>query len=304
MKGNFNKILDDVTAPWEGGKVNDPVDPGGKTNAGITQSVYDADRTARGVAKQDVYLMSDTERRSIYERGYWNAAHCDEWQWGVDASVFDWSVNSGVSRGVKKLQTLLASVAGYSGKIDGWVGVKTIAAAKEATSTLDRTVDVIRRYNEMRTTFVRGIGTFWRFGKGWINRITDVTAKSVAMAVYGFGLDATAASARLEQEAAKADQTARDNAATAGGAATTGTATAGGGGAYSVPHGVSTGEYTVLYIVLAVVIVSGIVYLVARNRKNVNNSLADSYKRQAATEREKINGTASDTGDGRIPSPA
>ncbi len=50
---------------WEGGYVNHPADPGGATNRGVTQKVYDAWRAKQGQAAQDVRQWSDAEMRSI-----------------------------------------------------------------------------------------------------------------------------------------------------------------------------------------------------------------------------------------------
>lgn len=285
MKGNYDNVLDTIVAPWEHGNVDDPIDPGGRTKDGVTQSVYNAWRTKEGQPHQDVYLMADSERRSIFKTGYWDAAHCDEWRIGADASIMDWSVNSGVSRGIKKLQTLLAETSGYTGKVDGWVGVKTIAAATEACSTLDGTVNLIRRYNEMRTTFVKSLSTFWHFGKGWINRITDVTAKSVAMAVRGFGVDPAP---RLEQEAARADQRASENSATMAGAGMVGGSTGGGGLAYGTPDAAASGHTTIMIIALVILIATAAVVVIMRGRHKVNTAFAESFKREAAAERAKV----------------
>ena len=56
---------------WEGGFVHHPDDPGGATNQGVTQRVYDAWRAGEGLGQRSVRLIDDDEVRAIYETGYW-----------------------------------------------------------------------------------------------------------------------------------------------------------------------------------------------------------------------------------------
>ena len=61
---------------WEGGYVNHPADPGGATNKGVTQKVYDAWRGAKGLAARDVRQLEEAELQAIYEGGYWVPPKC------------------------------------------------------------------------------------------------------------------------------------------------------------------------------------------------------------------------------------
>src|SRR3954469_9591146 len=56
---------------WEGGFVDHPDDPGGRTNCGVTQNVYDAWRARQGSPQQDVKLIADAEVHAIYASDYW-----------------------------------------------------------------------------------------------------------------------------------------------------------------------------------------------------------------------------------------
>ena len=62
---NVDTLIDAVLRR-EGGYVNHPADPGGATNKGVTQAVYNAWRKARKQAAQSVKLISDTEVAAIY----------------------------------------------------------------------------------------------------------------------------------------------------------------------------------------------------------------------------------------------
>lgn len=150
------EICHPVTAGWEGGWSNHPDDPGGATMYGVIQTVYDAYRVSLKLAKQSVAKITKAEALDIFRKNYWNAAGCDTLFPGVDLAVYDASVNSGVSRGRK---WLLASV----GDNDHSKTVQKICKA--------------------RLSFLNALKTFKTFGKGWTNRVVDIEAKGVKMAL-------------------------------------------------------------------------------------------------------------------------
>lgn len=102
-------------ARWEGGKVDNPNDPGGRTNKGVTQRVYDLWRERQGLAKRDVFEIEDAEAHAIYERDYWKAAACDTLAWPLSLVQFDTAVNCGCSRALRWLMDSGQSVATYLG---------------------------------------------------------------------------------------------------------------------------------------------------------------------------------------------
>lgn len=167
----------------EGGYVNNPKDPGGVTNRGITQKVYDAYRKSKNLANRTVKLLEAGEIFEIYDRQYWDLAKCDDLPAGVDYCVFDYSVNSGVSRAIKDLQRTLnqnANVFGISGQIavDGVIGVGTLAAVKHACEANE--IVLIADYCDRRMTFLRQLRTYSTFGKGWKRRVMgDIDGYSV-----------------------------------------------------------------------------------------------------------------------------
>ena len=56
---------------FEGGFVDNPDDPGGATNQGVTQAVYDRFRAEHGLAIQSVRLIQSNEVAAIYQVEYW-----------------------------------------------------------------------------------------------------------------------------------------------------------------------------------------------------------------------------------------
>lgn len=158
----------------EGGYVNHPKDPGGATNKGVTQAVYDAYRANKGLALRSVKLIQQAELSEIYDKQYWDAVKADRLPAGVDYAVYDYGVNSGPSRAVKDLQRTLndnANYFGVSGKltVDGQPGEATIAAACTAAN-VDETL-LITSYCERRVRFLKSLKTWADFGKGWNRRV-------------------------------------------------------------------------------------------------------------------------------------
>ncbi|RUZ76912.1 N-acetylmuramidase [Mesorhizobium sp. M7A.F.Ca.US.006.01.1.1] len=160
----------------EGGYSNNKKDPGGPTMKGVTQRVYDAYRRGRGLAVRSVKSLTTDELNDIYDRQYWDAVKGDLLPDGVDYVVFDGGVNSGPGRSIMWLQQALRPV--YSGRIDGVMGMGTITALK-AINNNDALID---RICDARMNFLRHLGTFPTFGKGWTARVAEVRAIGKAWA--------------------------------------------------------------------------------------------------------------------------
>lgn len=149
---------------WEGGYVNHPADPGGATNKGVTQRVYDDWRVRNGHAKRDVKLLEEAELQAIYESGYWIPPRCDLIRDPLALVHFDTAVNSGPKRAIRFLQTAAKC------EVDGDFRKET----KDAVDACDLGT-VLAAYCNAREAFYRGIverkpsqGVFL---KGWLNRL-------------------------------------------------------------------------------------------------------------------------------------
>lgn len=118
----------------EGGYVNDPDDPGGATNFGVTIHTMrrlGLDLTGDGrVTAADVRRLSRAEAVRIFVEEYFRKPRIDWLPKPLQASVFDMSVNAG-SNGVKILQRLVSGM-GFPCTADGAIGPKTKAAVEAA----------------------------------------------------------------------------------------------------------------------------------------------------------------------------
>lgn len=115
----------------EGGFVNDPDDPGGATNHGVTLNTLrrlgiDVNGDSR-IDTADVRQLSQAQATEIYVEHYFNRTGLGALPQAVQASVFDMYVNAGANA-VKILQRLCTDM-GFPCDPDGAIGPQTIRAA-------------------------------------------------------------------------------------------------------------------------------------------------------------------------------
>ena len=77
------------TLKWEGGYVNNPNDPGGETNYGISKKAH---------PELDIKNLTPNQAYKVYEESYWKPAGCESLPLCEAVAVFDTAVNCGVSR--------------------------------------------------------------------------------------------------------------------------------------------------------------------------------------------------------------
>jgi lysozyme family protein len=175
MERNFAAALEHVLK-HEGGYVNHPKDPGGATNMGIT--IHTARRLGIDVDGDgdtdivDIKKLTKKDAAKVYRSEYWNKVKGDSLPNGVDYAVFDFAVNSGVSRASKFLQHVVGA------KPDGRIGQKTLAAVANHDPKF-----VITQLCNDRLEWLRRLKTFKTFGKGWTRRVNGVLAQAKAMAI-------------------------------------------------------------------------------------------------------------------------
>lgn len=118
----------------EGGFVNDPDDPGGATNFGVTIHTMrrlGLDLDGDGdIDVQDVKQLSRNQAVDIFVRHYFNKPRIHQLPEPVQSSVFDMYVNAG-SNAVKILQRMIRSM-GYDISVDGGIGPQTTRLAQAA----------------------------------------------------------------------------------------------------------------------------------------------------------------------------
>lgn len=136
---SIEQIAEEIVAR-EGGYVNDPDDPGGATNRGVTIGTLrrlGIDLDGDGdVDIDDVKLISKARAAQIFIDHYFRRPKIDCLPDVVQPSVFDMYVNAG-SNAVKILQRLLCEM-GQPVTVDGVIGPQTEGAAKAAWAAAPR----------------------------------------------------------------------------------------------------------------------------------------------------------------------
>lgn len=167
MEATFDRALRFVFGV-EGGAVHHPLDRGGSTNYGITQSAYAVYLARKGLPQQPVKFISRDEARDIYLHDYWLAGKCDRMPEPVAVVHFDACVNHGADRAARLLQ----SVAGVSA--DGAIGPATMAAIRRSEPEILAHNYITRRRRFYRE-IVDKIPSQAAFYKGWLNRMDALT---------------------------------------------------------------------------------------------------------------------------------
>jgi lysozyme family protein len=233
------------TLTYEGGYTNDPRDPGGATNWGIT--IHDARLYWKTDATHaDVRSMPISVAIDIYRQKYWAKIGADDRPTGPDFAEFDLGVNSGVGRV-------------FSWR-PSWEHLAPVAAVKACCAK--------------RLSFLHALRTWSAFGKGWGRRVADVEATGVRMAL---GAQGKPIEPPLRKEASNAAKKSIGH--------STGAATASTGAAGSVPdvsHIWVQGDLTtkvglVALGVGAVLVIGAFVWHAVHN-----NHRANAYKAQAS----------------------
>ena len=123
----FDKAVE-VILKHEGGYVNDPVDPGGETNMGISKKAY---------PYLNIKELTKKDAKDIYFKDYWLKAKCSKLPEELRMIYFDMVVNMGKSRAVKILQKAITA-KGVKTAVDGGIGPQTISNALKSGLEPDR----------------------------------------------------------------------------------------------------------------------------------------------------------------------
>jgi len=126
---DVRKLAEEIVAR-EGGFVNDPDDPGGATNFGVTIHTLRRLRPGQRVGVEDVRALTRNDAVEIYLEHYFARTRIGALPQPLWATVFDMYVNSGANA-VRILQRLLNDM-GQDVAVDGAIGPQTIAAAHRA----------------------------------------------------------------------------------------------------------------------------------------------------------------------------
>jgi lysozyme family protein len=168
MQNDWQKSFE-LLLKSEGGYVNNPSDPGGMTNLGVTKATWE-NWIGRQSDESEMRSLTADKVEPLYRKKYWDAVRGDELKSGISYLCFDFAVNAGVGRSIKTLQ------AAVGVPVDGGFGPVTMNAVKSFEP-----VKLIDRFSQAKEDFYRSLNTFDVFGKGWLNRVEKVKAEALKM---------------------------------------------------------------------------------------------------------------------------
>jgi lysozyme family protein len=152
---------------WEGGFTNHPKDPGGATNKGITQKVYDVYKVSRKHPKMSVKHILDFEVKEIYETKYWDLVRAKWLKAPLGLVMFDTAVNFGPAGAIRRLQKALKV------KITGtWT--QEISDVIHECDAGKVALEICKLRKIWRNYRVKQNPSQKVFLKGWLNRDNDL----------------------------------------------------------------------------------------------------------------------------------
>jgi lysozyme family protein len=170
MRPNFKASLAHVLKQ-EGGWSDNPNDPGGATNHGITIATYREYVNNPNASKEDLRNIDPSVVESIYYQRFWKRMNCNDMPSGLDACLFDFGVNAGNKRAV----TILQRAADTDDT--GVVSQELMDAIKNADIK-----ELIGTFSDLRRNFYKNLKLFPTFGKGWLARVDRTQAFSMDLA--------------------------------------------------------------------------------------------------------------------------
>jgi lysozyme family protein len=156
---------------FEGGYIDDPEDPGGETNKGITMTTFsECAHELLGIdpSSENLKALTDAQAGIIYKTRYWDKIKADLIGFQDLANIVcDFFVNSG-THATKLLQQVLNGM-GAQVIEDGVIGPASIRALTALPE-----VEVYRQYKQRRIQYYERLGQkFPRFLQGWLNRVNS-----------------------------------------------------------------------------------------------------------------------------------
>ena len=163
MSEMFTYAFDELMK-LEGEYVNDPDDPGGQTNWGISKRSY---------PDLDIAALTRSQAKEIYRRDYWDSIWLDHViNDFIAAEIFEQGVNMGPATAIENAQRA-CNYLGEKLKVDGVMGVKTLYAVNQQSgkgvAALLKVLNALQfqRYLKLVTDKPK----MAKYARGWLARI-------------------------------------------------------------------------------------------------------------------------------------
>ncbi len=147
---SFEKAINRLLG-HEGGYVNNPDDPGGETNWGISKRSY---------PHLNMKELTREQAIALYYRDFWQVVHGDDLPEGIGYQLLDYAVNSGCGTALRALQRAVGVAD------DGHIGPVTILAINNTQPH-----DLVMNLLAERLEFMTRLSNWPNASRGWARRI-------------------------------------------------------------------------------------------------------------------------------------
>jgi lysozyme family protein len=171
MTHGFTDALN-VVLKEEAGFSDDPKDPGGMTNLGVTARSW-AQWSSRPATEQVMRGLRIVDVAPLYKAWFWDKVCGDQLPPALALVAFDFAVNEGTGTAIKLLQ----GICGASK--DGKIGPATLRALQAYITTIGL-AKLINRYCDAQRNHYRELPGFIHDGRGWLNRVADVEKEALS----------------------------------------------------------------------------------------------------------------------------
>lgn len=144
----FNRVI-----TYEQGYVNNPKDPGGETNWGISK---------RSHPNIDIKSLTKEKAKQIYKIEFWDVIIGDGLPSSMAFQSMDFAVNSGIQTAIRYLQRTIGVAD------DGHFGPISLAAIKKISES-----DLVMRFNAERLDYMTRLSNWDDASKGWARRVAQ-----------------------------------------------------------------------------------------------------------------------------------
>ena len=157
MPADFNIAIKVVLAN-EGGYVNNPADPGGETNFGISKRAYPL---------VDIKNLTSDAAAEIYRHDYWLFSDLNSQD--VATKLLDMSVNMGIKRAITLCQISINDIGGHC-NVDGQWGPKTQGAVNGSDAGIILP-EIRASQSHYYTNLVAQRPELYQFLRVWLRRV-------------------------------------------------------------------------------------------------------------------------------------
>lgn len=162
-----------ITEKMEGGYSNNTNDKGKETYCGISRVAFPdwkgwafLDKQVHPIQHNAKFSFLSNDIEQFYKSEFWKKLSCGLMTQDVANQLYDYAVNSGKTRAVKSLQTVLNKRGAFLA-VDGMIGIKTLNALNRFDS-----LNIAKALFVERENFInRLIVSQPYFKRVWLNRL-------------------------------------------------------------------------------------------------------------------------------------